>query len=715
MTAEVQDNRLVRLRPDVEDPLSRGAICPKGMALGELHEDPDRLRQPMRRNERGEWTPIGWAEALDLAARRLVEIRNRHGRSSVATYFGNPLVHNTGGILFGILFARALKTRSAFSATSLDQLPQMLAAWAMFGHQLMLPVPDIDRAQLFVAIGANPLVSNGSLMSAPGFRRRINDLKDRGGQVWVIDPRRTETASVAHRHVFVHPGTDALLLAAVARTVFEELGPRLGTLKPHVQRLEAAREAVAPFSPENTAARTGVDPETCRALAHALHRTDGAVLYGRIGVCTQAFGGLAAWLVNLVNLICGNLDVEGGAMFPSPAVDPLEVAARVGRTGSFARRRSRVRGLPEFGGELPTAVLAEEIETEGEDRIRALVTAAGNPVLSAPNGARLDRALGKLDFMVSIDPYLNETTRHADLILPPVSPLEREHYDLVFHGLAVRNTAKYVPPVLKRPRGGLDDGEIFVELAGRLRAAHGQPIRGWLERRVLRWLGVRGVVRLMLRRGKSGLRLADLDAAPSGRDLGPLVPRLPERLFTADQRIDAAPACILADLPRLEAERDAERPALVLIGRRELRSNNSWMHNLEGLRRGRRRCTLRVHPADAEGLGLEDGGQARLSSSVGSLSVEVEVSDEMMPGVVSLPHGYGHGRKGTRTRVADSDPGVSLNDVMDDARVDALTGNAAFSGTSVRLQPQAALEEPSRTSSTASSRSDHSKGLSSRG
>ena len=685
LRATVEDNRVTRLRGDPEDPLSRGALCPKALALPELHEDPDRLRTPLRKTASGDHAPIGWDEALDEAAERLHAVRRAHGPHAVATYFGNPLVHNTGGILFGILFSRALRSRNTYSATSLDQLPQMLAAWSMFGHQLMLPVPDVDRSRLMVVIGANPVVSNGSLVSAPGFRERLRALRARGGRLVVIDPRRTETARLADQHLFVRPGTDALLLAAVARTILEELGPRLGRLERIVKRLDEARAWVAEFPPERVAEATGVPPEAIRRLAAELTETEGAVLYGRIGICTQAFGGLASWLVNLINILAGNLDVPGGAMFTRPALDALAVASRLGRTGSFARYETRVRGLPEFGGELPTAALAEEIEQPGEDRIRALVTAAGNPVLSAPNGRRLDAALSRLDFMVSVDPYLNETTRHADLILPPVSALERDHYDLVFLGLAVRDTAKFSPAVLERPPGALDDGEIFVELATRLEARSGFGILARARRGLVRALGTRGLLALGLRLGPRRIRLKDLLQNPSGLDFGPLEPRLPERLFTADGRVDLAPACFGDDLDRLRAALDEPTPELVLIGRRELRSNNSWMHNAPSLVSGRARCTLRIHPDDAAPRGLRTGDRAELRTGAGAVVAPVEVTEELMPGVVSLPHGYGHGRAGTRLQVAADHAGASLNDVMEDHRVDGLTGNAAFSGQPVQV------------------------------
>ncbi|MEO1230330.1 MAG: molybdopterin-dependent oxidoreductase [Myxococcota bacterium] len=680
---DVEADRVVKIRGDPDDPLSQGALCPKAVALRDLQEDPDRLQRPLRRTDRG-WEELPWKQAFDEVADRIATLRRRHGRASVATYFGNPLVHNTGGIVYGLVFSQVLGSRNTFSATSLDQLPQMLASWSMFGHQLLLPVPDLDRTRSLVIIGANPVVSNGSLVSAPGMKSRLRALQSRGGHVTVVDPRRTETAELADVHHFIRPGTDALFLGALARTLFEEHGPQLGRLGPLTKNLEQARSLVSTFVPEAISPRTGVPPEAVRAVAERLLEP-GSALYGRIGICTQEFGGLSAWLVNLVNLLCGSLDTPGGMMFTTPAVDALAVASALGRKGGFARTRSRVRGLPEFGGEMPTVTLAEEIETEGEDRIRALITAAGNPVLSSPSGRRLDRALEHLDFMVAIDPYLNETTRHADYILPPVSPLERDHYDLVFHSLAVRNTAKYVPAPLKAPPGTKQDWEIFLELSRRLEARLGKPVQAQLRSWAM-GLGPRRLIDLGLRLGPHGLSVPRLTRSPSGVDLGALEPQLPKRLFTDDGKIDAAPALYAEDIDRLRASLERPPLDLVLIGRRELRSNNSWMHNAPTLVKGPPRCTLRMHPADADARNLVSGELVEIRTEVGAVTAPLQTSEELMPGVVSLPHGYGHDREGTRQSVAEAHAGVSINDILDSAQVDELTGNAVLSGQAVEVR-----------------------------
>ena len=470
---EVEGDRILAIRGDADDPFSRGHICPKAVALQDVHEDPDRLRRPLRRTAAG-WEEIGWDEALDEAARRLAAIQKEHGRNAVAVYQGNPTVHNHGSILFGQLFLRSLGSRSRFSATSVDQLPQMLASLLMFGHQLLLPVPDVDRTDFLLILGANPVASNGSLMTAPGIERRLKAIKARGGRIVLVDPRRTETAALADLHLPIRPGGDALLLAAIIHTLVAEQRLRPGRLAEVTNGIDVLADAVKPFSPEAVADRTGLAPDVIRDLARDFAKAPSAVAYGRVGTCTQEFGGLASWLVTALNLVTGNLDRPGGAMFPTPAVDVVALGDRIGQRGHFDKGRSRVRGLPEFGGEWPVAVLAEEIETEGPGQIRALVTSSGNPVLSTPNGARLDRALARLEFMVSIDLYLNETTRHAHLILPPTFALERSHYDLVFHALAVRNTAKFSHALFPAPPDARHDWQILLELATAARRGAGK-------------------------------------------------------------------------------------------------------------------------------------------------------------------------------------------------------------------------------------------------
>src|SRR3954464_2318273 len=542
------------VRGDAADPFSQGHICPKAAAIGDVQADPDRIREPQRR--RGDrWESVSWDAALEDAGARIADIQRKHGRSAVGVYIGNPSVHSYSGLLATPFFSRALGTKARFSATSVDQLPHMLAALEMFGHQLLLPVPDVDRTHFFLVLGANPLASNGSLMTAGGISRRLDALRQRGGKLGVVDPRRTETAAKATSPLPIRPGTDALLLLAMLQVLFEDQRVNLRHLAPFTDGLDRLREAAARFPPERVAERTGIAADAIRELARSFASAPAAVAYGRVGACTQEFGGLTAWLIVALDAVTGNLDREGGFMFTTPAADLVGLATRTGDRGHFGVWKSRVRGLPEFGGELPVATLAEEIDTEGEGRIRALVTFAGNPVLSTPNGSRLDRALSKLDYMVSIDLYRNETTRHANLILPTSFGFERDHYDLAFYALAVRNAARYARPLVRPPRGVRGDFEVLLDLAMSVRR-HGGGKRGrglGLALRASRLLGARRVLDLMLRFGPHRLSLRKLAKNPHGVDLGPLRPQLPGRLGTRNKRIRLAPKVFLEDLSRLEA------------------------------------------------------------------------------------------------------------------------------------------------------------------
>lgn len=694
-----EGDKVVDIRGDADDPLSKGHICPKAVALQDIHTDPDRIRRPMKRIGT-EWKEIGWDEAITLAVDGIRAVQRQHGRDAIASYVGNPTVHSLGAMLFVGDFLRSLRTKNRYSATSVDQLPAHVAAMYMFGHALLIPIPDIDRTDHFLVFGANPAVSNGSLMTAPGASERIKAIRARGGRVIVIDPRRSETAELADAHHAIRPGTDALLLLAMLQVIFAEGLERSGHLAEFTDGVDALRRESARFTPERVAHATGIEAGTIRTLAREFAGAKTAAAYGRVGVSMQEFGGIATWLITALNIVCGRLDAVGGAMFTSPAVDVLRGDQQRDEPVRFGRWKSRVRGLPEFAGELPVAALAEEMETPGVGQVRGFVTHGGNPVLSTPNGARLDAALAKLDFYVAIDFYLNETTRHAHLILPPSSPLEREHYDLIFHALAVRDTAKYSAPVFAKPREARHEWEIMNAIATRLSRGVAAKLRGAA-------LAVGGPSMLLtyaLRSGpygkglspfRQGLSLRALKRKPHGVDLGALKPSLLRKLRTKDRRINAAPAPFLVDIARLEARwlgaaassgtGNPAPDALALIGRRATRSSNSWMHNCERLVRGKNRCTLLMHPSDAEARGLGDGAAVRINARVGAVEAELRISDEMMPGVVSLPHGWGHGRAGTRLRVAAEHPGVSINDLTDDHAIDALTGNAAFSGVAVRV------------------------------
>jgi anaerobic selenocysteine-containing dehydrogenase len=686
----VEPFQRLNIRGDKDDPFSRGYICPKAVALQDIHYDRDRLKHPVRRTARG-WQRIGWDEAFAEVEQNLKRIRAQHGRNSLASYLGNPTVHNYAALLFAPGFIRSLRTRNRFSATSVDQLAHHLASFFMFGHQLLLPVPDVDRTQFFLILGANPAVSNGSLMTAPGMARRLEEIRRRGGKVILIDPRQNETARLASEHLFIRPGTDVLLLLALLHVVFEE---GLTRPAPFTKGVETVANLMAQFSPEKVAPITRIDADRIRTLAREFATAESAVCYGRIGLSTQEFGGVCQWLINVLNIVTGNLDRPGGAMFTLPAFDPVSAPESVAPRGSFARWHSRVRKLPEFGGELPVAALAEEILTEGDGQIKALVTLAGNPVLSTPNGRVLDRALASLEFMVSIDFYINETTRHAHIILPPTNSLERGHYDLALHLLAVRNTTKYSQPLFKPEADTRHDWEILAELQSRMstNGAFGSLVRGVRNKFIKQFFGPERILDLGLRFGPHKLTLRKLKRAPHGIDLGPLTPCLPKRLRTADKSIELAPEIFVKDLERvrvrlLDATPDSNGH-LLLIGRRQLRSNNSWLHNSERMVKGKQRCTILMHPDDAADRDLLSGQNVLVRSRVGEIVLPVEVSEEMMRGVVSIPHGWGHDRSGNRLEVAQQHAGASINDITDNQAIDALCGTAAFNGTPVTVSAQ---------------------------
>lgn len=682
LTIETEDRedgsrQILSIKGDAQDSFSRGHICPKAVALQDIQNDPDRVRQPMRKVD-GQWQPIAWDAAFELVAERLTAIQAEHGKNAVAVYQGNPSVHNYGLMTHSNYFLGQLKTRNRFSATSVDQLPHHLTSYLMYGHGLLLPIPDIDHTQFMLILGGNPLASNGSIMTVPDVEKRLKAIKARGGKLVVVDPRRSETAAMADQHLFVRPGNDAALLLGLLNTLFEEGLTRESPLP--VNGLEQVQDAIAPFTAEAMSARCGVPASEIRQLARDFAAAESAVCYGRMGVSTQAYGSLCHWLIQLINLVTGNLDSVGGALCTSPAVDL--VASTSG--GHFNVWQSRVSGLPEYGGELPVAALAEEMLTPGEGQIKALISVAGNPVLSTPNGRQLEQALDGLEFMVSVDLYINETTRHSDLILPPTAPLEHDHYDTTFNVFAVRNVTRFNQPVLAKPAGALDDWEIFVGLAKAFAAKNGTELKLTMAPAQMIDMG--------LRFGPYGdksehkLSLAALHEAPHGIDLGPLKPNLAARLKTESKAIEAAPQLLVADLARFAAEPQPAAGELVLIGRRHVRSNNSWMHNYQRLVKGKPRHQLLMHPDDMAGRGLADGQRVRVQSRVGMIEVEAVASDEMMPGVVSLPHGWGHARPGVQMAIASAQPGASANDLTDERQLDAVSGNAALNGVPVRVE-----------------------------
>lgn len=728
----VRDGTVVRVRGDRDNTFSNGFLCPKGASIGKLHDDPDRLRTPIVRvgddPDTATWREVSWPEAWEVVSSGLRRIIDDHGRDAVAIYLGNPSVHSLGPVLFNAPLIRALGTRNVFSASTVDQMPKHVSSGLLFGNPLLMPVPDLDRTEHLLILGANPYESNGSLATAPDFPGRIERIRARGGKVVVIDPRRTKTAQHADEWHSIAPGTDAFLLVSMLHVLFAEDLITLGRVDGMTSGRREVADAVEPFTPERVAPICGIDADTIRRLAREVAAAPTAVVYGRIGTHTVGFGTLASWAVDAINIVTDNLDSVGGAMFPLPAHDSGRGRGK-GRGFTTGRRHSRVSNHPEVRGEFPVAALPEEILTPGDGQVRAMITVAGNPALSIPDSDRVEQALRDLEFMVCVDMYRNETTRFADVILPVPSALERSDYHLAFFSLAVHNFAEWSPPLF--PTDAPQEAEILARLAliatgpeagddpavldsmllhGALQGAIDAPGSPIADRSVDELLAtitadpdrtiVDHLVDVMIRTGAygdwfgavpDGLSLDALAAAPHGIDLGPLTPRLPGALRTQSGTIELGNEVVLDDLRRLADaldEREAatiDPDALVLIGRRHLRSNNSWLHNLTVLVKGRDRCTLQINPHDARRLNLSDGDTARVSSRVGEVVAPVEVTDEVRAGVVSLPHGWGHDRPGTAMTVASAHAGVNSNRLTDGSTIDPLSGNAVLNGIPVRV------------------------------
>lgn len=767
LTLEVDDEaRTVgKVRGDADDVFSKGFLCPKGVAVKELHEDPDRVRTPLLRQPDGSFAEATWDEAFALIGKRLPAVQAAGGKDAVAAYIGNPGAHNLGAIVYGRVLLKALGTKNIFSASTVDQYPKQMASALMFGTGTTVPVPDLDRTDMLLVMGANPLASNGSLMTAPNARGRLRAIRSRGGRIVVVDPRRTRTAEEADEHLFIRPGTDGLLLMALLQVIFAE--GLASSLDPELYAgLEEVRAFCVDFTPDAVTELTGIPADRIVALARDLAGAESAAVYGRIGTTTQAFGTLNSWLVDVVNAVTGNLDRPGGAMFPRVAAGGANTKGEPGRGRGYRHGRwaSRVRGLGELFGELPVAALSEEIETPGDGQVRALITLAGNPVVSTPNADRLATALEGLDFMVSIDIYVNETSRHADVILPAPSALERSHYDLALYSFAVRDVANFSPAVF--PCEGPDEWETLLRLTGvvtgqgpdadvaaidrfvaletirKETTTAGSPIEGADADALLALyeggvadsaaqggtrrqtpsaeglVGLRGPERMLdvlLRCGPygagypsaghpgpglsaeavgaadgcGGLSIAALLEAPHGIDLGPLSVRLPEALRTPSGKVELAPPLLTGDVARLHDVLEAghDEDALVLVGRRDLRSNNSWMHNLPGLVSGPARCTVWVHPRDADRLGLIHGEPVAVSARTGAIEVPAEVTEDVMPGVVSIPHGWGHDAAGVQMGVAGAHAGANSNVLCDEQVVEPLSGTAVLNGIPVSLAP----------------------------
>ena len=721
---DVEGDRVVRVRGDERDPFSQGFICPKGSTLGEVHHDPDRLRQPLVRRD-GRLVAVGWDEAFAEVERGFSKLIADHGRQSLAVLLGNPVTHHLAPAFYLRPLIRAAGTRNLFTASTVDQMPQHVVSGLLWGDPNAFPIPDIDRTDYLLMLGANPMASNGSLLTAPDFPGRLKLFKPRGAKLVVVDPRKTETALRADEHLSIRPGTDVFWLAALVNVLFAEHLVSIGRLEPWVSGVEDIRRLVDPFTPDRVAPICGIDAVTTRRIARSLSRAASAAVYGRIGNHTVEFGTATAWMAAVLNVLTGNFDRPGGVMTSSPVASKIEDGEPGGRGYRIGRWKSRVHSHPEVNGEFPAATLADEIETPGEGRIRAILSVATNPVRSYPNSERLDRAFSGLDFYVAVDVYVNESTRHAHVILPPPSALEEENYELTFLGNAVRSIAKYAPPVFPRaPEAGPSEADLFAKLALILRGegAKADPARvhealldeaierersdasgalfgrdaNEIRRALAGQSPVGKLLDLRLRTGwqgdlfgqrAGGISLAKLAEHPHGVDLGPMVERFPARLATESGTLELTPAHLVEDWRRVRERLDKPLPAdgLLLIGRRHVRSNNSWMHNIESLVTGRSRCTLLMHPEDAKGRGLGNGDRAEIRSRAGKLEVEVETSEAMMVGVVSLPHGWGHDAKGIRMRVAEAHAGVASNVLTDDRVIDSASGNAVLNGIAVEV------------------------------
>jgi len=683
--------KVLSIKGDKNDPFSKGYICPKATALQDLHEDSDRLRHPVERTANG-WKKISWDDALDKVAAGIQSVQKKHGQNALGIYLGNPNVHNLGGMLTIKHLLNSVKTRSRFSATSIDQLPHHIVSMHLFGHMLRIPVPDVNRTHYMLIIGGNPLASNGSIMTAANMRQKLKDIKAREGKVVVIDPRRTETADIASEHHFIRPATDVLFLLAMLNEIYAQgyvdkaqADNRAAALAPEIARLA---DFAKDYSAESVASITGITANEIKQLVKEFCEAESAVCYGRMGVSVQEFGLLSQYLIMVINIVTGRLDEVGGLMFPNPAVDVVNNSG----PGYLGKRHSRVSNLPDFNGDYPVVAMGNEMLVEGEGQLKGFISVAGNPVLSTPNGEKLDKAFSNLEFMVAIDYFVTETSRHANIILPPVSPLERDHYDVTFNNFAVHNVAKYSKALFRKNKNAKHDWQIYLELAKRLDKK--APLTTKIERRLVKALGPKFLLDQGLRRGPyAGMSLNKLEKNPHGLDLGPLKTMLPQALKHKDKQIHLNVDFYQADLARMQTMvQDYDAQQVLLIGRRHVRSNNSWLHNSYRMVKGKPRCTLMLHPETAKEYGIKDAQSVKVTSRVGSVIIVAEVTDELMPGVVSIPHGWGHGRKGVKQKIAQAHAGVSVNDLTDDTLIDRLSGNAAVNGVPVQLEAVAPEE-----------------------
>jgi len=669
---EVEGRRVPSIKGNPDNPLSRGYICPKATAIADLQDDPDRLRKPVKRVGDG-WEPMDWDAAFREIAAKVAAI-DPDG-TGTAFYRGNPSAHDYALVLQSRHLQRAVGAKRSYSASTLDQMPHHYVQYQMYGHVSLAAVPDIDRTQHLLILGGNPMASNGSLWTVPDFRGRVRELHARGGTMTVVDPRKTETAKVADHWVPIKPGTDTALLVAILKTVLEAKSDlRPGLAEVCDQNLDPVRDALAQFNIADLSAFCGVSEDDIRAMSAPFTGDEPAAIYGRMGVSVCEFGALNHWIVQLINLASGNLDRVGGTMFPKPLFDLVGLNGPGGVSTVETSRGT----LPSVMGETPMVAFADEMLREDDGRIKVLFVQSGNPVLSAPDGRKTEEGLQKLDLMVAFDPHITETSRHADYVLPPCGPLEKDHFNMFFGPLSVRNFGAYSAPTLPMEEGAKTDWEIVSELAIAVHAAKGSSAPNMQH--------PRDQLDALLKASPAGMSLAEVEAMPDGVDLGPLEPCIKDRLQTHDRKIHVAPAELLADIERFaQTLREMPGDALRLIGRRHVRSNNSWLHNSRRLVKGPDRCTLMIHPDDASARGIEDGQTVTIESDVASIETTAEITDDMMQGVVSLPHGWGHNRGGVSWKTAADHAGVSFNDLVGTERFDVLTGNAVLNGIAVNV------------------------------
>ncbi len=676
---ETEDNLVLSIRGDKQDVFSKGHICPKAVALKDLHEDPNRLKYPVER-QGDAWVQISWEDAFAKAAQGLYNLQEEHGPNALGIYQGNPSAHNIGTILFSPQFVRLIKTKNRYSATSVDQLAHHMAGEFMLGHMNLVPVPDINRTSYWLILGGNPIVSNGSLMTAPDVSGKLKSIQKRGGKVVVIDPRKTETANKADQHIFIKPSTDIWLLLAMINLIISKDKMRLDRVEHFVdiELIAEIKKAVQDITPEVASSITRISEKSIITLVDEFTSANSAVCYGRLGVSATEHGALSHWAINVINVLTGNFDNPGGAMLTSPAIN---LAQRGNKNKRLGRWHSRVRKLPEYGGELPSSTIAEDILTPGEGQIRGFITSCGNPVLSVPNGRKIEEAFASLDYMVSVDIYINETTKHANIILPPATGLETPHYGAPFHNFAVHNTAKFSGAAIDKEEGTKYDWEIFNGLIKAYNELLDDP-------QDVQVFTLEQALEFALMSSSQGISLQQLKDHPHGIDLGPLEPKLPEGVLLKTKKMDILPVIYHDALKKLikTAQNKVVDKRLLLIGRRHLRSNNSWLHNSYRMVKGRERCTALIHPKDAAEQDINNGDLVTVTSRIGSIKIKAELTEEMMAGSISIPHGWGHHRDGIQLDVAAAHAGVSINDIIDDELVDALCGVSVINATPVTIE-----------------------------